>query len=135
MGGIYARTAPKINAAEAPGRWQKFVIDFRAPKFDNDGKKIANAKLVKCTLNGQVIHENVEIAGPTTGAMSRKETAAGPLMLQGNHGPIAYRNIKIKPGGGTSVRREVRAMWTRRPTTNTTPRSGRSSSDAYRPLP
>ena len=97
MGAIYGQTAPKVNASKAPGRWQKFVIDFRAPRFDGAGKKTANARLVKCTLNGQVIHENVDIPGPTASAMSGEETATGPLMLQGDHGPIAYRNIKITP--------------------------------------
>ncbi len=97
MGAVYGNTAPKVNASKAPGRWQKFVIDFRAPKFDNDGRKIANAKLVKCTLNGRIIHENVEIEGRTGGAMSKNEVPVGPLMFQGDHEPIAYRNIKIKP--------------------------------------
>ncbi len=97
MGAVYGKTAPKVNASKAPGQWQKYVIDFRAPRFDGNGKKTANARLVKCTLNGQVIHENVDIPGPTTNAMSGKETATGPLMLQGDHGPIAYRNIKITP--------------------------------------
>ncbi len=94
MGAVYGKTAPKLNASLAPGRWQKYVIDFRAPKFNAAGKKIANARLLKCTLNGRVIHENVEINGCTGGAMS-KEAPAGPLMFQGDHGPIAYRNIKI----------------------------------------
>ena len=76
--------------------WQKFTIDFRAPKFDPSGRKIANAKLIKCVLNDQVIHENVEIKGCTGGAMSA-EAATGPLLFQGNHGPVAFRNIKIKP--------------------------------------
>ena len=96
MGAVYANAAPKLNASKAPGVWQKFVIDFRAPKFDPTGKKIVNAKQVKCVLNDQVIHENVEIKGCTGGAMSA-EAATGPLMFQGNHGPVAFRNIKIKP--------------------------------------
>ncbi len=97
MGAIYDRIAPKVNASKAPGQWQKFVIDFRAPRFDQAGNKIANAKLVKCTLNGQVIHENVEIEGLTGAAMSKTEVPLGPIMLQGDHGPIAYRNIVITP--------------------------------------
>lgn len=97
VGGLYGAAAPKVNAAKAPGEWQKFVIDFRAPKFDADGKKTANAKFVRVTLNGKVIHENVEMKGQTPGGVTGKEHARGPLMFQGNHGPVAYRNIKIKP--------------------------------------
>lgn len=47
------------------------------------------------TLNDKVIHEDVEMKGPTPGDVSGKETVTGPIMLQGNHGPVAYHNIKI----------------------------------------
>lgn len=96
IGGLYNAAAPKVNAAKKPGEWQKFVIDFQAPKFE-DGKKVTNAKFVKVTLNDQVIHENVEMKGPTPGGISRKEAPTGPLMFQGDHGAVAYRNIRIMP--------------------------------------
>src|SRR5205823_4619938 len=64
MGGIYNNAAPKVNAAKKPGEWQKFVIDFEPAKFV-DGKKVKNALFVKVTLNGEVIHENVEAKGST----------------------------------------------------------------------
>ena len=97
VGGLYGAQAPRVNAAKAPGESQRFVIDFRVPKFADDGKKIANARFVKVTLNGQVIHEEVEMKGPTPGGLTGKEAAQGPIMFQGNHGPVAYRNIKITP--------------------------------------
>jgi hypothetical protein len=86
-----------VNASKPPGEWQKFVIDFRAPKFDESGKKIANARFVKVELNGQVLHENVEMKGPTPSGVTGKEAPEGPLMFQGDHGPVAYRNIRITP--------------------------------------
>ncbi len=97
IGAIYSAAVPKVNASKAPGEWQKFVIEFHAPKFDQSGKKTANAKFVKVELNGKVLHENVEMKGPTPGGVSGKEAAQGPLMFQGNHGPVAYRNIQICP--------------------------------------
>jgi hypothetical protein len=97
IGGLYGAQAPRVNAAKAPGEWQKFVIDFRAPRFDEAGKKTAPAKFVKVELNGQVIHENVEMKGPTPAGLSGKEAPAGPLMFQGDHGPVAFRAIKITP--------------------------------------
>jgi hypothetical protein len=93
IGGLYGSAAPRVNAAKAPGEWQQFVIEFQAPKF-KDGQKVSNALFKKVTLNGKVIHENVELKGVTGGAMSA-EKATGPLMFQGDHGPVAYRNIKI----------------------------------------
>jgi len=97
VGAIYSAAAPLVNAALEPGKWQKYVIDFVAPRFDADGNKTANAKFVKVTLNGQVVQENVEVPGGSTGGgVTGQEHAKGPLMLQGNHGPVAYRNIVIK---------------------------------------
>lgn len=97
VGGLYGAQAPSVNAAKAPGEWQKFVIDFRAPTFDSDGKKTGNARFVRITLNDQVIHENVEMSGPTPGGLTGRERAVGPLMFQGNHGPVAFRNIRVSP--------------------------------------
>jgi hypothetical protein len=94
MGGIYSTAAPKVNACKQPGEWQKFVIQFQAPKFEGD-KKVANAKVIKITLNEKVIHENLELKQQTPGGVTGKEVPAGPLMFQGNHGPVAFRNIKI----------------------------------------
>lgn len=97
MGAIYSVAVPKVNACKKPGEWQKFVIDFIAPKFDGD-KKIANAKFVKVTLNDQVIHENAEaVKGATPGGLSGKEAPMGPLFFQGDHEPVAFRNIRITP--------------------------------------
>ncbi len=98
LGGLYGASAPKVNASKKPGEWQKFVIDFQAPKFESD-KKVANAKFLKVMLNDQLIHENVEMKGPTPSGVTGKEAATGPLMFQGDHGPVAVRNIKITPRG------------------------------------
>lgn len=96
MGAIYSAAAPKVNASKKPGEWQKFVIDFQAPKFEGD-MKVAKAKFIKVTLNDQVIHENVEVEKSTGGALTGKEAPTGPILFQGDHGPVAYRNIKITP--------------------------------------
>lgn len=96
LGAIYSAAKPKKNLAKKPGEWQSFKIEFQAPKFDGD-KKTANAKFVKVTLNGEVLHENVEMKQQTPGGLTGKEMATGPLMFQGDHGPVAFRNIKITP--------------------------------------
>lgn len=97
MASIYTYAAPKVDANRKPGLWQKFVIDFEAPKFE-DGKKVANAKFVKVLFNDKLIHENVECTkGVTPGGLNGKEAATGPLMFQGDHGAVAFRNIKITP--------------------------------------
>ena len=105
-GGIYQRWKdgrgleghpPRKNAARRPGEWQSFDVVFRAPRFDADGKKTANARFVKVVHNGVVVHENVEVTGPTRAATFGDEKPLGPLMLQGDHGPVAYRNISLRP--------------------------------------
>ncbi len=87
--------APRQNASKAPGLWQKLKISFQAPRFDASGRKIANAKILRAELNGVTIHEDVELSGPTRGAMANDEKATGPLRIQGDHGAVAFRNIKI----------------------------------------
>jgi len=95
MGAVYSAAAPTRNAAGAPGTWQSFVIEFVAPKFDADGNKTANGLFKKITLNGIVVQENVEVQGPTGGGLTMKEAPTGPLMFQGDHGPVAFRNVEI----------------------------------------
>jgi hypothetical protein len=109
-GGIYPRTelqptyhhidkgvAPRTNAARPAGQWQTLDIVFQAPRFDPAGKKTANARFVKVLLNGQVVHENVEVQYPTGHAWRlQKEMPRGPLLLQGDHGPVAFRNVRVR---------------------------------------
>jgi len=110
-GGIYQRWdenkepkgfqghSPRVNASRPPGEWQSFDVIFRAPRFDENGKKIANARFEKVVHNGVVIHEDVELTGPTRAGAYEDEKPVGPLMLQGDHGPVAYRNIWMEPAG------------------------------------
>ena len=85
-----------MNAAKAPGLWQSFHIIFRAPRFNAAGEKTENARFEKVVLNGLTIHENVEVMGSTRAAAFQDEAALGPLMIQGDHGPVALRNLRYK---------------------------------------
>jgi len=104
-GGIYPRWigennveghSPRLNASKAPGEWQSFDITFQAPRFDASGKKIANAKFVKVVHNGKLVHKEVELTGPTRAAQWEDEKPSGPILLQGDHGPVAYRNLRVE---------------------------------------
>lgn len=114
LGGIYQRTdtitnkgfeghAPLVNASKAPGLWQHLKILFRAPKFDAAGKKTANAKFEKVYLNGILIQDGVEVSGPTRSGAFNDEKPVGPLMIQGNHGRVAFRNMAYKIYGNQRV--------------------------------
>ncbi|MCH2134302.1 MAG: ThuA domain-containing protein [Phycisphaerales bacterium] len=92
----YEGRPPRVNAARKPGHWQTYDIVFRAPRFDADGKKIANARFERVVHNGIVVHEDVELTGYTRAGNGGPEVAVGPLRLQGDHGPVAYRNIRIR---------------------------------------
>jgi Domain of Unknown Function (DUF1080) len=109
-GGIYPRaemlpnyhhidegTPPRVNASRPAGEWQSLDVTFRAPRFGRDGKKVENARFDKVVLNGQVIHENVEVKSPTGHVWRQPEVAQGPILLQGDHGPVAFRNIRVRP--------------------------------------
>jgi sugar phosphate isomerase/epimerase len=110
-GGIYERWdesrepkgfeghSPRVNASKAPGQWQSFDVVFRAPRFDKAGRKIANARFERVVHNGVLVHSDVVLTGPTRASAYEDEKPVGPLMLQGDHGPVAYRNIWLAPAG------------------------------------
>lgn len=47
--------------------------------------------------NGVVVQENFETTGPTRSGIAEDEQPTGPIMIQGNHGPVAIRNLIVKP--------------------------------------
>ena len=96
MAGIYTVRPAEDFRVKGPGVWQKFVIDFQAPKYEA-GKKTSNAKFVKVTFNDIVIHENVECKNVTPGGLTGKEMPEGPLMFQGDHGQVSFRNLRVTP--------------------------------------
>lgn len=85
LGGIYGFKAPKADAAKAPNEWQSYDI-------------LLVGRRVTVTLNGMEVISNYEIPGITGGALDSNQGGSGPLMLQGDHGPIEYRNVVITPG-------------------------------------
>jgi len=92
----YEGTAPATNASTAPGNWQTFQVQFRAPRFDAAGKKTENARFLRVVHNGVVIHEDVDVTGPTRGAAPGPEVPRGPITVQGDHGPVAFRKFLVK---------------------------------------
>lgn len=102
-GKIYPGKAPLTNAAKAPGTWQTLRVYFKAPRFAADGKKVANAEFVRVEINGVKIHDHVEVPLPTGGPVANNEQPTGPLMIQGDHGSIAFRNIKYRLIGAATA--------------------------------
>jgi hypothetical protein len=113
-GGIYPRAeakpkyhyldeghAPRVNASRPAGEWQTLDATFWAPRFDESGQKVASARFVRVVLNGQTIHEDVDADTPTGSNWVKKETPTGPFLIQSDHGPIAIRNVRIRPPAGT----------------------------------
>ena len=84
LGGIYGFIDPWVNAAKAAGEWQSYDVTLIG-------------RMVTVVANGQTIIFKQEIPGITGGAINSDEAAPGPIMLQGDHGPIEYRNIIITP--------------------------------------
>ena len=88
---------PLVNASRRPGEWQSFQAWFRAPRFDAAGKKTQPARFVRVLFNGQLVQKDVDIDGPTRASLEIPEAAQNPLMIQGDHGPVAFRNIYVRP--------------------------------------
>ena len=104
VGGLYqtikkgmSGKAPMKNAALAPGLWQHMEISFQAPRFDANGNKTASAKFIYVKLNDITLHENINVDGPTISASFSDEKPYGPLMIQGDHGTFAIKNLKYLP--------------------------------------
>ncbi|SFT47710.1 protein of unknown function [Algoriphagus locisalis] len=94
---------PLVNVSRAPGLWQSLRIVFKAPRFDSQGKKLSNAKFASVYQNGVLVQKNIEVTGPTQGAFFADEQALGPLIIQGDHGGVAIRNISYKAYGAEEV--------------------------------
>lgn len=86
---VYGFIAPSEIAARQPGEWQSYDITLIG-------------RMVTVVANGKTVICNREIPGPTGGAINSKEAEPGPLLIQGDHGPIEYRNIIITPANNIS---------------------------------
>lgn len=94
---LYAGSAPLVNAAKAPGEWQRLDIRFRAPRFDRDGTKVEDARFVFVYLNGELVQKDVSVPAPTVSNPVSGEAETGPIAIQGDHGPIAIRSFMARP--------------------------------------
>jgi hypothetical protein len=93
-GGIYSIKAPDLNMCFPPLQWQTYDIDYTAAKFDDKGKRTANARMT-VKHNGVVIHKDVELPKSTTAAPLGDGPEPGPLHLQNHGNPVRFRNIWI----------------------------------------
>jgi len=84
FGGIYGFLEPNEMAAKPAGEWQRYEI-----------KLIGNR--VTIVANDKVIIKNQNIPGITGGALDSNEGEAGPIMIQGDHGPVEFRKFVITP--------------------------------------
>jgi len=92
-GGFYSQTAPSVNMCFPPLSWQTYDVDFKAARYDKDGKKTANARAT-VRHNGVIIHQDVELLKELPGGKKEEDTP-GPIQLQ-NHGDRVYfRNIWV----------------------------------------
>jgi hypothetical protein len=88
LGGVYGFIAPSENVARPAGEWQSMHVTLVG-------------RMLTYALNGTTIICNREIPGITGGALDSAEAEPGPLLLQGDHGPIEFRNIAITPAKST----------------------------------
>jgi hypothetical protein len=87
---------PLVNASRRPGEWQSYQAWFRAPRFDRAGRKIAPARFQRVLFNGLLVQQDVDVDGPTRAHLPIAEAPENPLMIQGDHGPVAIRNVYVR---------------------------------------
>jgi hypothetical protein len=83
-GAIYGFVPVTAAQPVKPGEWQSLDITL-------------TGRRVSVRHNGVLVLDDQEIPGPTGGALDTREAAPGPLLLQGDHGPVSYRNLSIRP--------------------------------------
>jgi hypothetical protein len=84
MGAIYGFLVPNEDASKGPDTWQTFDVTLVGRR-------------VTVVFNGKTIIGDQTIPGITGGALDSDEGAPGPIFLQGDHGPVLYRNLVITP--------------------------------------
>ena len=88
--------APKVNACKAPGKWQTLTAIFLSPRFDGR-QEDRQREDRQGDAQRRVIHENKELKTPTGHNHTKKEIGDGAAVLQGDHGPVAFRNVRVRP--------------------------------------
>jgi hypothetical protein len=95
---VYGQYPPLVNASLAPGQWQTYDIIWTAPRFDDEGKLKAKARLT-VIHNGVVVQNNVELTGPT-GWVGRvpypTHPERMPIAFQDHGNPVRYRNVWVR---------------------------------------
>jgi hypothetical protein len=91
-GGIYGVKAPDVNMCFPPLVWQTYDIEFTAARYDEQGQKMADARMT-VRHNGVVIHQDVPVSEPTRGASVAAGPEKGPIYIQDHGNPLRFRNI------------------------------------------
>ncbi len=98
-GAVYGQYPPLVNVCRKPGEWQTYDVIFRRPRFDAGGKVMSPARMT-VFHNGILIHDNVELIGPTTHKIRTPYMPHPdrlPLSLQEHGNPVRFRNIWVRP--------------------------------------
>ncbi len=97
VGSVYKQSVPLANPSRKPGEWQTYDIIFTAPRFNDDGIRIAPGH-VTALLNGVLVQNHTMILGTTEYIGQPKNIAHGkaPLILQDHGNPTAFRNIWVR---------------------------------------
>jgi len=93
-GAIYQLSAPLSTACHGQEVWNTYEIDFRAARWDDQGNKQANARVLSTYLNGVLVQENVDIPN-STGLGEPEAPGPRPLVLQDHANRVAFRNIWV----------------------------------------
>lgn len=94
-GALYQEVAPAVNASLPANEWQTFDITFRAARFDATGNKTDNGRIT-VVHNGKTILDDVEFDEPTGSRKRYNEEAPGPILIQGDHGPVKFRKFRVR---------------------------------------
>jgi hypothetical protein len=96
-GALYGIQAPKENVTKPAGEWQTLAVSFASATLDDNGRVVPAR--ISITHNGVLTIDDAEIPRATGGEMDRNYLQPGPIMLQGTHGPVSFRNVRVRVTG------------------------------------
>jgi hypothetical protein len=91
-GGIYSVGKPLLNLCLPPLTWQTYDIDFKAARYNDADKKIADARLT-VRHNGFIIHKDIVADHSTTASPLKEGPEDGPVFFQDHGNPVRFRNV------------------------------------------
>ncbi len=92
----WPQRAPDFDAFRGPGEWHYLSVRFQAPRFDESGRRLSDARLQRVMIDDVLLHDELDLGGPSLGAPLSGEAPRGPLVIRSELGAVAVRHLVVR---------------------------------------